>query len=397
MEDVLRSLEARMASLEAKVTALDVRLKTVERNSTLEARVRAIEQDLARKTCQVSPIATWGILAAGFSQFLLGLPAWFATHFAPRLGSRLCDMASAAPAPSPRLGPERVLDTEPPSLKDLGSEGQELSNQAAIRALHLEACRRGVDSYVDPASGFDVFTSEHLRTRPCCGSGCRHCPWGHRNVPSKRQLSSTAPKSTLYTRKGDAGWTSLYNEQCVLKSDQVYEAIGAIDELNSALGLARAYLQGGPVQDLPQQLETVQGWLLDVGSSLCTPRDGTRQERKLKKTRGVTPEVVAELEIWVDIADAQVRKLQNFILPHGSLGSGALHLARSICRRAERCTWPRIIAGSADAVIGIFLNRLSDYLFVAARLDAQASGIQEQQYGVEFKVDRWQRQIKTAG
>jgi len=289
---------------------------------------------------------------------------------------------------------EEASQREPPSSADLERSGQ---GQAAIRALHKEACGRGVDAYVDPESGYDVFTSDYLRSRPCCGSGCRHCPWGHRGVPVRRATTqSAAPKSTLYTRKGDAGWTSLYSEQCVLKSDQVYDAIGAVDELNSAVGLARAALSDCSAHELPQQLETIQGWLLDVGSALCTPRDATRQARKLRKTRGVTPEAVAELETWIDLADAQMRKLRNFILPHGSLGSSALHVARSICRRAERHAWPRILAGSTDDVIGVFLNRLSDYLFVAARLDARACGVEEQQYGLEFRVDRWQRQIRTS-
>jgi len=176
----------------------------------------------------------------------------------------------------------------------------------------------------------------------------------------------------------------------------VYEAIGAVDELNSAVGMARAALPDCTAPELPQQLEAIQGWLLDVGSALCTPRDAALNTRKLQKTRGVTQETVAELEVWIDLADAKMRKLRNFILPHGSIGSSSLHLARSICRRAERHTWPRVLGGSTEHVIGIFLNRLSDYLFVAARLDAQASGVEEQHYGVDFRVDKWQRQVKTS-
>lgn len=406
MEERLRGLEARLESAEAKVVALDVRLKTAERNSPLEVRIRALEQRLCKDATDV-PCATnyyWGGLAAGLARFLVGLPAAFATCAKPRLGALL---GSSHQGSSVVVGgPQEGSPFEPPPVADhleeeRGSKGLEEGQQAARRvwkALHKEACEQGVDTYVDPASGFDVFTSDHLRSRPCCGSSCRHCPWGHRNVPAVRRMAplSTAPKSTLYTRKGDAGWTSLYSEQCVLKSDQVYDAIGDVDELNSAVGLARAALLDSAAHELPQQLETIQGWLLDVGSALCTPRDNTRQARKLQKTRGVTPEAVAELETWIDLADAQLQKLRNFILPHGSLGSSALHVARAICRRAERHTWPRILARSTEDVIGVFLNRLSDYLFVVARLDAQACGVKEQQYSLEFRVDRWQRQIRTS-
>lgn len=212
----------------------------------------------------------------------------------------------------------------------------------------------------------------------------------------ERPVRSIAPKSTLYTRKGDAGYTNLFNEQWVRKSHPVYAAIGDVDELNSALGLARAVLSAGLGGELAKQLEVLQGWLLDVGSALCTPRTTTQHARKLRKTRGVTAEVISELEEWIDAADETLRKIRNFILPGGSMASGALHLARTICRRAERNTWPLIDEGHAEQMLGIFLNRLSDYLFVAARHDALTACAEEQEYRVEYKVDRWQRQVRTA-
>ena len=108
---------------------------------------------------------------------------------------------------------------------------------------------------------------------------------------------------------------------------------------------------------------------------------------------GVSNETVVTLESWIDQADAQLHRLQNFILPGGSPGAAALHCARTVCRRTERHTWPLLTSGHGDHVIGIFLNRLSDFLFVAARLDAYVAGSSEQRYRIEWRVDRWQRQV----
>jgi cob(I)alamin adenosyltransferase len=160
-------------------------------------------------------------------------------------------------------------------------------------------------------------------------------------LPPRATTQPPPPKSRLYTRKGDAGWSSLYNEQCLLKSSPVYEAIGDVDELNSCVGLARATLSPptGPTTDtqlgaeLGAQLQAVQAWLLDVGSALCTPRATTVDARKLRRTGGVSASAVLALEEWIDTADAQLATLRNFILPGGSRGSGALHLARAVCSR----------------------------------------------------------------
>ena len=99
------------------------------------------------------------------------------------------------------------------------------------------------------------------------------------------------------------------------------------------------------------------------------------------------------LEGWIDVGDAQLLRLQSFILPGGSPGAAALHCARTVCRRAERHVWPLLMEGHGDEVLGVFLNRLSDFLFVAARLDGHSVGASEQQYKIEWRVDRWQRQV----
>jgi len=101
---------------------------------------------------------------------------------------------------------------------------------------------------------------------------------------------------------------------------------------------------------------------------------------------------------WIVVADAQLARLQNFILPGGSPGASALHCARSVCRRAERHVWSLLLqeeGGHADdEAIGVFLNRLSDFLFVAARQDANQTGGTESRYAIDRQTgDRWQRQI----
>ena len=171
----------------------------------------------------------------------------------------------------------------------------------------------------------------------------------------------------------------------------------------------------------PWRLERVQADLLDVGSALCTPRGGPLgprdNARKLRRTRGVTRDAVAALEEGIDDADARVRRLRNFVLVGGSAGAAALHVARAVCRRAERAVWPLLHAGHCreddardarggrrgddedpdGALVGVYLNRLSDYLFVIARLDAKASGAEEKEYRIERKVDRWQRRVVAVG
>mmetsp|Transcript_63239 Transcript_63239/g.184788 ORF Transcript_63239/g.184788 Transcript_63239/m.184788 type:complete len:466 (+) Transcript_63239:110-1507(+) len=445
LKERLCHLEERFARLEAGLPSLNARMKTLERNAPLETRLRALEQTLTNNS-------------TSDSTRLPGLLSWFPSLLqrarqprgacdscpgndssAQRVQSRKpasrADLAASGvssvtsatsaicwllqpsvrmflPLPPGRcrrwvpIGMTQVLSSpdgsaqQPLSIADL-SDVEAISargSKAVVQRLHREAVARGLDTYVDPESGYEVFTASYLGSRACCGSGCRHCPWGHRNVPKGVPKTEMArrdvPKSTLYTRKGDSGWSSLYNEEWVLKSIPVYEAIGGVDELNSAIGLAHELLQGG--SELGQQLQVVQGWLLDVGSALCTPRHSTSNLRKLQRTSRLSSEIVTGLEGWIDDLDERLRLLRHFILPGGSKGSAALHLARAICRRAERHTWPLVKEGHADQIIGIFLNRLSDYLFVAARLDAQLAGGNEQEYRIEYKVDKWQRQIGRA-
>jgi cob(I)alamin adenosyltransferase len=161
----------------------------------------------------------------------------------------------------------------------------------------------------------------------------------------------------IYTRTGDDGTTGLVDGSRISKTSPLLSAIGDVDEANSAIGVAIAALPPGPVA---AALTRFQNDLFDLGADLATPDGITGALR-------VTPGQVALIETAIDLLNAELEPLASFVLPGGSAASGALHLARAIVRRAERSA---VAAGEVSAirpVVLAYLNRLSDYLFVAAR------------------------------
>ena len=163
----------------------------------------------------------------------------------------------------------------------------------------------------------------------------------------------------VYTRTGDKGESSLYNGERRPKDFQVFEALGDTDELNSMLGAAREFALGvHGLEDLPEQLEEIQSRLLDVGSAVATPL-ATSSDAKVARTKFPEASVTA-LEHWIDEMDEELPPLKNFILPSGGKGPAFLHLARTVCRRAERKVVPLVREESVEPVVGRYLNRLSD-------------------------------------
>jgi cob(I)alamin adenosyltransferase len=164
----------------------------------------------------------------------------------------------------------------------------------------------------------------------------------------------------IYTKTGDGGETSLFDNTRVSKADPRVDAYGEVDELNACLGAARA---ASPDPDLNAALEQIQKELFAVGARLADP--SARITSRVTKA-AVTGADVERLERVIDALEAELPPLRRFILPGGA-GHGAwLHLARTVCRRAER----RVIALGPDAVepaVVTYLNRLSDLLFVMAR------------------------------
>ena len=172
--------------------------------------------------------------------------------------------------------------------------------------------------------------------------------------------------SKIFTRTGDNGTTGLGDGSRVAKDDARIEAIGAVDELNSCLGLLLTH-------DLPESLHTnltrIQHELFDLGGELCIPGHTLIQA-----------EAVARLEKEIELLNENLPPLKEFILPGGTPAAAASHVARAVCRRAER----RVVTLARQAPLNehaqIYLNRLSDLLFVIARILARGDGQDEVQW-----------------
>lgn len=170
----------------------------------------------------------------------------------------------------------------------------------------------------------------------------------------------------IYTRTGDKGITSLFSGERVPKDNPFIEAVGTVDEGNSALGLALSLLpKEKDFNETRSQLEMIQHALFDVGAALATPLT-CHESQKLEKTR-FDHEAIELLEKWIDVMDAQLPALRKFILPGGHPVGAALHLSRSIIRRAERVVVPLYEQADVTQAVLVYLNRLSDYLFIVSR------------------------------
>jgi cob(I)alamin adenosyltransferase len=175
----------------------------------------------------------------------------------------------------------------------------------------------------------------------------------------------------IYTRTGDRGETGLFGGGRVAKSHPRVEAYGAVDELNAVLGWAAAMAAATPVRE---RLPLVQHDLFAVGAHLAAPAAAGRAAAKLPELPAAR---IAVLEQWIDEAEAGLPELCTFILPGGSPAGAALHVARTVCRRAERRVVELAGADDVDDSIIIYLNRLSDLLFVLARLENRQAGAVE--------------------
>ena len=183
----------------------------------------------------------------------------------------------------------------------------------------------------------------------------------------------------LYTKKGDTGDTSLFGGQRVSKNNDRVNAYGDVDEANSFIGFA-ASSESTP-EALKVPLQAIMSDLFDLGAELATP---PLQKEKLEKklVSFIDQDRIKHLEQWIDEADAQLPPLTHFVLPAGTEAAGALHVARTVVRRAERS----VVALGRDPDHGIrselyvYLNRLSDLLFTWARLANHESQVAEIQW-----------------
>ncbi|KAK6192201.1 hypothetical protein SNE40_003713 [Patella caerulea] len=190
-------------------------------------------------------------------------------------------------------------------------------------------------------------------------------------------LSQTKHHLKIYTKTGDKGKSSTFTGERRPKDDAVFHSLGATDELSSAIGLAAEFVRDSNVS-LIDQLEQIQCILQDVGSNIATPHSSAR-EAHLKKTV-FSDAYVSQIEKWIDKMTEELPPLTNFILPSGGKAASCLHLSRSICRRAERWVAPLARDKEIDDEVLKFINRLSDYLFTAARYAAMKENREERIY-----------------
>jgi cob(I)alamin adenosyltransferase len=175
----------------------------------------------------------------------------------------------------------------------------------------------------------------------------------------------------IYTKTGDDGTSGLFGGQRVKKTDKRLEAYGTVDELNSFLGLTVCHIQSAEIKNTLQRIQNI---MFNIGAKLATPNEHTS---KLKDLEQITEDDVKYLENRIDEFEVKLKPINNFIIPGGTVGAGYLHVARSICRRCER----RIIAidlkENINEIFIRYFNRLSDYLFVAARYENMISRVED--------------------
>ncbi len=172
----------------------------------------------------------------------------------------------------------------------------------------------------------------------------------------------------VYTKTGDKGQTSLVGGSRVSKASLRVHAYGEVDELNAVLGMARSLLNDGEINDL---LAQIQNDLFIVGADLASPPD--------VNVPRITKEAVTRLESIMDRFLEELEPLKEFILPSGTPGGSCLHLARTVCRRAERKV-VELVEEKGEGVssnVPVYLNRLSDLLFILARGQNRTSGFEE--------------------
>ncbi|MFO8172816.1 MAG: cob(I)yrinic acid a,c-diamide adenosyltransferase [Longimicrobiales bacterium] len=176
----------------------------------------------------------------------------------------------------------------------------------------------------------------------------------------------------IYTRSGDKGETGLFGGGRVPKSHVRVDAYGVVDELNATLGVAAATVADG---EIGVRLQRVQQDLFNLGASLATP--GAEDASAKPATPPLPVKRIQEMEAWIDAATEETPPLRAFILPGGSRGSAALHLSRTVCRRAERAVVRLSSEEPLDPDVIRYLNRLSDLLFSLARLENHRAGVSD--------------------
>ena len=179
-------------------------------------------------------------------------------------------------------------------------------------------------------------------------------------------------RPTISTKTGDTGKTGLFGGQRISKNSNRLHAYGTVDELNSILGVVLS--EPGIPMEVMENLENVQRMLFTVGADLATPYDSSLQVDRLPET------AIEELEKHGHELEEQLEQLTHFVLPGGSRIGALLHQARTVCRRAERWIVALEEKDEVNDHVRVYINRLSDYLFLAARLVNKKMGVPEAQW-----------------
>ena len=181
----------------------------------------------------------------------------------------------------------------------------------------------------------------------------------------------------IYTRTGDKGHTGLFGGKRVPKSHLRLHAYGTLDELNALIGSALSHEK--LPEPLPKQLAHIQSILFQVGADLATPHESSAKILRMEE------HFASELESWIDALETHLSLLTRFIVPGGSPAGATLHTARTVCRRAERWIVELKETEAVTEAIIVIVNRLSDYLFVAARYANKKLGKEEESVEIPRK------------
>jgi cob(I)alamin adenosyltransferase len=307
-----------------------------------------------------------------------------------------------------------------------------------IEDLHQEALGQGKKSYIDPATGFTVFTELlQLKRGTCCGNKCRHCPYGFENVPgaepreaklksgdydtaqamvnaileaardtngkvmTRAEKIATTSKNVPYTRTGDSGTSQLLTGERRSKDDLNFDALGTVDELCSFAGVVHAHLDPDcEYGQLNEWLLDIMSRLFDVGSHVAKPKklddsddEGSSSFSPNGVGGGMDPLHIEQLEEWINVMTDEMPELTSFILPTGAKAAAHLHVARTVCRRAERRMVPLVNLGTCDPNAMKYVNRLSDFFFTAARWVNFCEGQDEYQYKREQSKETQRQRV----
>jgi cob(I)alamin adenosyltransferase len=177
----------------------------------------------------------------------------------------------------------------------------------------------------------------------------------------------------IYTKTGDSGMSSLWGGARISKSSLRIEAYGTVDELNSILGMVMAFQ---PHEELEKKIDHIQAELMTIGSDLATP---INVDSKIKVVR-LSEGSILDLEKHIDQMTQELPELKSFILPSGNKAGSTLHHARAVCRRAERACVRLAEQVNINEQVIMYLNRLSDWLFTAARYENNKAGVNEKKW-----------------